>query len=181
MTELPPSAAGPLSADAIRALLENDPPLVSGLEDRTTQLQPNGFDIRLERLWVPTEAGLLGRDDRRLPDRSELSFDAAGWIHLQAGSYIVRIWETVNLPLDLMALGFARSSLLRSGCGIQNAVWDAGYHGRSEALLVVANPHGFRLQRGSRILQLVFFKLAAATFAYRGAFQRENLARESTS
>ena len=33
-----------------------------------------------------------------------------------------------------MALGFARSSLLRSGCGIQNAVWDAGYHGRSEAL-----------------------------------------------
>ena len=59
-----------------------------------------------------------------------------------------------------MALGKPRSSLLRSGVAIHNAVWDAGYQGRSQALLVVYHPRGFTLSRDARVLQLVFFLLA---------------------
>jgi deoxycytidine triphosphate deaminase len=40
----------------------------------------------------------------------------------------------------------------------------------------VSNPHGVRLQRGARIVQLVVFRLTAAAGAgYAGSYQHENL------
>jgi len=171
--------AGALAADEIRRLLAADPPLASGLADPMLQIQPNGLDIRLDSLWLPEAAGRLGREERTLPTRRELPFEPAGWAHLPAGTYVVRFCETVHLPLDLMALGFARSSLLRAGCGLLNAVWDAGYRGRSEALLAVLNPAGFSVQQGARIAQLVFFRLGNSTEPYRGAYQGENTGRRT--
>jgi dUTP pyrophosphatase len=53
-------------------------------------------------------------------------------------------------------------------------VWDAGYSGRGEGLLIVHNPRGVRLQRGARIAQLVVFRLTASTSAYAGQYQNEN-------
>ena len=55
------------------------------------------------------------------------------------------------------------------------AVWDAGYEGRSEALLVVHARAGFRVQRGARLAQLVFFRATGYTDAYSGAYQGEHL------
>ena len=175
MTIEPPRPSGALPAAEIRALLAAKPPLATGLADVELQLQPNGLDTRLESLWLPAGAGRLGQTEREIPGRRAVEFDASGWVHLPPGGYVFRLCETVNLPPDLMALGFARSSLLRSGCGILNAVWDAGYHGRSEALLAVMNPAGFRVERGARVLQLVFFRLPAETEGYRGAYQGENV------
>ncbi len=90
------------------------------------------------------------------------------------GRYVIRLVETVTLPRDVMAFGRPRSSLLRCGVAIHTAVWDAGYSGRSEALLVVYNPAGFRVRRGGRVLQLVFVGLDAPTRPYDGRFQGEN-------
>jgi dUTP pyrophosphatase len=60
---------------------------------------------------------------------------------------------------------------------MSTAVWDAGYSGRSTALLIVENPVGMRLERYARLLQLVFFTLNAPTArGYDGAYQGENLA-----
>jgi dUTP pyrophosphatase len=177
MAEPADGPPGALAADEIRRLLAGDPPLATGLADSTQQVQPNGLDVRLESLWLPEAAGRLGRDERTLPSRRELPFEPSGWVHLPAGAYVVRFCETVHLPLDLMALGFARSSLLRAGCGLLNAVWDAGYRGRSEALVAVLNPVGFWVQQGARIAQLVFFRLAGRTEPYRGAYQGENTER----
>ena len=74
-----------------------------------------------------------------------------------------------------MALARPRSSLLRSGVSIHNAVWDAGYSGQSQALMVVYNEHGFKLSKNSRILQLVFMELGSATTApYEGNYQGES-------
>jgi dUTP pyrophosphatase len=167
---------GVLSAAELRALLTSDPPLAYGLADLEEQVQPHGLDVRLDLVWTPTEVGRLGRAERALPGRRELSYDDDGWVLLPPGGYIFRLAETVCLPNDVMALGFARSTLLRSGCGIFNAVWDAGYHGRSEALLMVTNPAGFQVQRGARIAQLVFIRLPAPTRAYAGAYQGEHTA-----
>mgnify|MGYP000103041915 CR=1 FL=1 len=63
----------------------------------------------------------------------------------------------------------------RCGVTIHTAVWDAGYSGRSEALLVVYNPAGFRVRRGARVLQLVFLGLDAPTLPYDGRYQGENV------
>jgi dUTP pyrophosphatase len=41
--------------------------------------------------------------------------------------------------------------------------------------MVVQNHRGFRLQRGARVLQLVFFRLSSATAeGYRGRYHGEN-------
>ena len=168
---------GALSAAAIRALLQHDPPLVSPVTDPDAQVQPNGIDVTLESVWRISGAGALGltNADRIIPERVPLEASADGWWELPPGTYIIRLRETVALPLDIMAFGRPRSSLLRCAAALHTAVWDAGYHGRSESLLVVYGSDGVRLARGARVLQLVFVRLDADTHAYAGAYQGENV------
>lgn len=141
-------------------------------------VQPNGIDLTLDAIFVWRGAGALGcaNADRVLPDREEVAFDASGWVDLAAGTYGIRYGEIVSLPTDRGGLCFPRSSLLRMGVQVPTAVWDAGYSGRGEGLLVVGNPGGARLQRGARIAQLVVFALSeGAARGYAGQYQRENL------
>lgn len=167
-----------LSADAIRALQASDAPLVEGLEDPEQQIQPNGVDLTLESIWRVAGAGAIGRSDaeRRIPEREAVEPGADGWFALGTGAYVIRLREVVALPRDVMALGRPRSSLLRCAAAIHTAVWDAGYRGRSEALLVVHDPAGLRLAVGARVLQLVFARLDGPTHPYAGRYQGENLA-----
>ncbi len=168
-----------LTREELRAALAAEPPLVEGVE-LAGQLQPNGVDLRVERLQRLTSPGLLGAADavREPAAREDLQPDADGWWDLHRGAYVITYREKVNLPADLMGLSLPRSSLLRSGVAIHGAVWDAGYSGRGESLLNVLNPRGFRLQKGARVLQLVFIRLtAAAGEGYRGRYHGENVER----
>ncbi|HEY8447398.1 MAG TPA: deoxyuridine 5'-triphosphate nucleotidohydrolase [Thermomicrobiales bacterium] len=171
---------GVLSREQLRERIAGDPPLISEWLDLEAQLQPNGFDLTLAEVHSYEGPGTLPRDNagRILPPLTPIEPDADGMYHLSPGPYHVVYNEVVHLPEDLMALGRPRSSLNRSGVTIHTAVWDAGYHGRSTSLLVVINPHGFRIERGARLLQLVFFGLSRPVAeGYRGIYQRENLTR----
>jgi len=79
------------------------------------------------------------------------------------------------LPNNVMALARPRSSLLRCGVTVDTAVWDAGYSGRSQSLMVVYHPQGFRLQKNARIVQMIFFSLTGETEGYSGSYQGENI------
>ena len=92
-----------------------------------------------------------------------------------AGAYIITYNEIVHIPKNIIALATPRSSLLRCGVMINTAVWDAGYSGRSQSLMVVYNAQGFRVQRNARIVQLVFLKLTQKTEGYHGTYQGENI------
>lgn len=169
---------GVLSREQLRLLIEGrERPLISGCIDLETQLQPNGIDLTLREISSFSGAGTIGEQaaDRVLPDLEVVHFGQDGWIDLQPGSYHILYNEVVDIPSSLMALGRPRSSLGRSGVTIHTAVWDAGYRGRSTSLLVVLNPHGFRLQRNARVMQLVFLGLASATVSgYAGRYLNEN-------
>jgi dUTP pyrophosphatase len=116
----------------------------------------------------------LENRERALADVEPLEFDAEGWIHLEPGPYLVTYSERVNVPRDLIAIGRPRSSLMRSGATIESAVWDAGYSGRGQGLLVVFNPNGLRLKKGARIIQLVFYQLSEEVQeGYGGIYQDE--------
>ena len=163
-----------LSGDEIRqARLVHLPP-----EAERAHLQPNGVDLSLDAVWPFLEAGALGRsnEDRHLPAGEALDFAVDdGWLALTQGTYGIRYAEWVEIPPDCGGLVFPRSSLLRMGCNVPTAVWDAGYAGRGEGLLEVTNPFGVRVQRGARIVQLVVFRLTSpASAAYAGAYQHEN-------
>ena len=85
--------------------------------------------------------------------------------------------EIVHIPTTLMALARPRSSLLRCGVSIGTAVWDAGYSGRSQSLMIVYNAAGFRVQKDARVAQLVFMTLSAETEGYAGKYQNENISQ----
>ena len=166
-----------LSRQEIKRLLKKKPPLVEGLVDLEAQLQPNGIDLTLRDISLIQSPGTVAASNaqRQVSDLSPLIFDGLGYIDLVPGAYIITYNEVVHLPQDVMALGRPRSSLLRCGVTVGTAVWDAGYEGRSQSLLVVYNPRGFRLQKNARITQLIFMRLSEKTEGYKGAYQGENI------
>ena len=167
-----------LSREDIMERLEAKPPLVDNLCNVEQQVQPNGIDLTVNQIDLLSSTGKLGAgsETRILSDTSPLVFDGLGGISLLPDCYLVTYNEVVNLPGDIMALAMPRSSLLRCGVSIHTAVWDAGYSGRSQSLMVVYNARGFRLHRDARIVQLVFFHLSREVVeGYDGMFQRENL------
>ncbi|MGB7724064.1 MAG: deoxyuridine 5'-triphosphate nucleotidohydrolase [Dehalococcoidales bacterium] len=169
--------SGVLSKKDIKKLIQQNPSLVEGFIDLEQQLQPNGFDITLRDVAMLQNMGQIGRDNaqRRLPDLAPLVFNNQGFMELLPGSYMITYNEIVHIPTDLMALARPRSSLLRCGASIGTAVWDAGYSGRSQSLMIVYNPNGFRLQKDARVAQLVFMTLSAETEGYAGKYQNENI------
>lgn len=149
--------------------------LVSGhISD--SQFQPAGIDVTLKSVLGFSDSGQIDFDnsERRVSGTKEIPFED-GWVRIPCGSYKVIFNEYVKIPPDAAALCFPRSSLLRSGISLECAVWDPGYEGRSEALMVVSNPHGARLKKDARIGQLVFVKLSeSAKELYNGVYKGEN-------
>jgi len=166
-----------LSRHDIHKLLQLEPPLIEGYIDLEAQLQPNGFDLTLRQIALLQTAGriAISNSQRLVSDLAPLVFDGLDFIDLTPGAYIITYNEIVHLPNNVMALARPRSSLLRCGVTVNTAVWDAGYSGRSQSLMVVYNPQGFRVQRNVRIVQLVFLRLTGETEGYHGAYQDENL------
>lgn len=165
-----------LTKKDLQDLLKREPPLVEGLINPEEQLQPNGIDLTLREVFMMQTPGSItvSNSQRVVSSLSPLVFDGLGYIQLAPGIYSITYNEVVNLPNDLMALATPRSSLLRCGVTVHTAVWDAGYCGRSESLMVVYHPQGFQLQKNARVIQLVFFRLTDHTQGYQGIYQNEN-------
>lgn len=166
-----------LNKAQIRKLVE-EKKLIEGYMNLDMQLTPNGFDLTTAEVFTFCEAGQIdfSNKERVIPECAPLTpqkkqvSDKFGWWQLTPGIYKVRTNETVNLPTDLIACAFPRTSLLRMGGFIQNGVWDAGFRGRSEFVLVVGNPQGLGLKQNARIIQLVFLNVSE-TEGYKGIYQ----------
>ena len=169
---------GVLDRESILGLIKAPEPLIAGYPDLEAQLQPNGFDLTLREVHEFTSAGETrpGAGPSTLSRSTPLSFDADDCLHLSPGAYMITLNEIVGLPRHVMALARPRSSLLRCGVAIHTAVWDAGYRGRSQALLTVHNPSGHRLSKDACLLQMVFIYMARPVEeGYRGRFLGENI------
>ncbi len=168
-----------LSRQNILHLIEQKPPLVADYIKLEDQVQPNGFDLTLRDVAAMQSGGCIAVSNaqRQISNLNLLAFDKDQYLDLAPGSYVITFNEIVNLPKNVMALGAPRSSLLRCGVTVHMAVWDAGYSGRSQSLMVVLNPAGFRIQRFARVAQLVFIELAEETEGYSGIYQGENISR----
>jgi dUTP pyrophosphatase len=166
-----------LSKEHIHRLLQQQPPLIEGYINLEEQVQPNGIDLTLREVALLQTPGkiAINNSQRLVADLAPLVFDGLDFIDLMPGAYIITYNEIVHLPKNVMALATPRSSLLRCGVTVNTAVWDAGYSGRSQSLMVVYNPQGFRLQRNARIVQIIFLQLTGETEGYHGAYQGENI------
>lgn len=166
-----------LSKLDIQRLLQHEPPLIEDCINLEQQLQPNGIDLTLREVSMLQSPGQIAVMDsqRVVSGLAPLVFDGLDFIDLVPGAYVITYNEIVHLPKNIMALASPRSSLLRCGVTVNTAVWDAGYSGRSQSLMVIYNPQGFRLQRNARIVQLIFLQLTTETEGYQGAYQGENI------
>ena len=168
---------GVLTRQEILNLIKVNPPLVENMPGIEEQVQPNGIDLTLREIAMFSSSGSIttSNSSRVLPLASPLAFDGLGRIDLLPGCYLVTCNEIVNIPGNIMALARPRSSLLRCGVAVHNAVWDAGYSGRSQALMTVYNLQGFRIYKNARFIQLLFFYLSRdVKEGYNGIFQKEN-------
>ena len=167
-----------ISHNELISLINRAPPLIEHMINPKIQVQPNGVELTLQQVEVHNGYGAIAFDnsERILPKTKVIAFDNNGWIHLPKGSYKIIFNEIINIPKNIVAIAKPRSSLLRCGVSIETAVWDAGYKGRSESLLVVHNEKGFRIKKNARLLQLIFFKLDKdVDKGYSGVYQNENI------
>ncbi len=151
---------------------------IESMIDPNTQTQMCGMELTVQKIERFTSSGAVAfeNSERKLPETEPLEFDQSGWIDLAAGAYLVTFNEVVSIPGDVAALARARSTLLRCGASLQTALWDPGYRGRSQSLLVVHNPSGLRLKKNARLMQLVFMRLEKeAEKVYEGRYQGENI------
>ena len=142
------------------------------------QLTPNGFDLSVSKIFEFSSSGALdfSNAERLISQTKEIMpkklnpDDKFGWWELKKGAYKVRTNEAVNLPNDLIALAFSRTSVLRLGAFTQHGIWDAGFKGRGEFILVVENSQGIKIKQNARMAQLVFFKVDE-TESYEGIYK----------
>jgi dUTP pyrophosphatase len=168
-----------LTRRELELALRQKPPLVEALIDPEVQLQQNGIELTLREVFEfrKEETGALAFDNskRRVVEGRKLDFDNLGWITLRKGAYRIVFNEIVNIPRNIFALARPRSSLLRNGLSVETALWDSGYSGRSESLLIVHNSAGCLLEKNTRLIQLVFFRQSKLVEAeYTGRYANEN-------
>ena len=152
--------------------------LVESMINPEMQTQMCGVELTLQKIERFNSAGAVAFDnkERKLPETELVNFDEMGWIELTVGAYLVTFNEIVNIPKDVAAMARARSTLLRCGATLETALWDPGYRGRSQSLLVVYNPRGLKLKKNARLMQLVFLRLEnEAEKLYSGKYQGENI------
>lgn len=158
---------------------KNKKMVISGVEilglikeaiDEKIQVQPAGFDLTLKEILCFRGSGKICFNEKNLPETEPVKEKK-----LKCGCYKIIYNEIVHIPKDCIALGFPRSTLLRMGCDIRTAVWDPGYVGRSESLLLVHNPEGVEIEKNARVLQLVFIKISNPKKEYTGSYKFENL------
>ncbi len=167
-----------LSKHEIEELIK-EKKLIEGYFSLEKQLTQNGFDLTVEKVFEFTAGGAVdfSNKERVIPECREMipgkrsPEDAFGWWHLKKGAYKVRTNETVNIPNDLMGFAFTRTTLLRAGAFTQNGIWDAGFSGKSEFLLVVENPNGLDLKQNARVLQLAFSRISEVAQGYSGIYK----------
>jgi deoxycytidine triphosphate deaminase len=156
------------------------------------QVQPNGVDLTIGAIHEQVEPGRIDRDGKTVGERTPVEPDGgddAGAVtgadadasadgddapsyRLEPGGYVCEYGERVAIPRGHVGFVYPRSSLMRNSCMLHTAVWDAGYEGRGEGLLVAHRP--VELVAGARVAQLV---LAAADHdgTYDGDYQGERV------
>jgi dUTP pyrophosphatase len=168
-----------LNSEQLREAVEDG--LVEDYPHLETQLTPNGFDLTAAEIHRFKDSGKLdfSNSEREISETEEIEpkkkdeEDEYGWWKLEPGAYKIITNEIVDLPEDVIAFAYPRSSLLRMGCTIENGVWDAGFRGRSEFLLIVENEDGVEIKENARVNHIVFEKIRETEEGYKGRYQED--------
>jgi len=150
--------------------------LVEGLADRELNTPEGaGFDLRLGKVSKVTGKGYMGlqeRDSANSKIIAEYNPSKIKSIIIKPGqSYLVTTLEKVNMPTNLTAKTWLRSTLYRSGIIMSAGNIAPGYSGELSFFFFNAGKAQMEIDLGARIVHIVFWKVDGKTNTYRGQWQ----------
>jgi dUTP pyrophosphatase len=119
------------------------PQTTSDAEPTNDQIQPNGVDLRIGELYrVSGNHAYFGEEEYVKPKRTKIQPEEeyAGrrqFYSIPPGHYIVVYDEKIHIPEGHVGHVYPRSRLMRSGIQLTTALWDQGYEGVGEGMLIV--------------------------------------------
>jgi dUTP pyrophosphatase len=147
--------------------------IIRNMKDANVQRQQAGFDLTLESIFEFASGGAVDFDnkERKIADCKKIGF-SNGWAELKKGSYKVTLNERFKVPADVAGLCLTRTTMIRNGAYLITGLWDPGFEGKVEMLLVVENPFGIRLKEHARVGQIYFLRMeSAADKLYEGIYK----------
>jgi deoxycytidine triphosphate deaminase len=154
--------------------LINDGKVIKYLSERELNSPEGvGFDLRVSKVSVLTGGGgSLKCDTRRTPEIVNLNANDDGCYVLRKGEvYLVSTMEEFDLPDDLAAFFYPRSTLFRSGVNLASSVLPPGYVGPMTFSLTNHYKKSFELEKGARFAHVVFHSVTGRVGRYKGQWQ----------
>lgn len=154
--------------------LVRDGKIIKNLADREINTPEGvGFDLRLKSLaCVAMGSGSLRESTRRTPESTPLTTDINHCVFLQPGkTYLASTIEEFNLPENMAALFFPRSTLFRSGVSFGSSVLPPGYVGPMTFSLTNHHSEPFEIQIGARFAHVIFQSVTGEIGLYKGQWQ----------
>lgn len=157
-----------LNDEQLRQLIKKG--LIRDYIDLEKQLTPQSFDLTIESIHDFAGKGRVdfSNKNRKIPETKKIEWQNKK-ISLGKGHYKIRANEYISMPDNLVGVARPRSSLLRCGCTVDTGIWDAGFKGNSEFLLIVGQ-EGLDLEKNARIISVMFFQVDKVKNAYSGIY-----------
>lgn len=171
-----------LGSEEIKRLILKEN-LVSNYIDLDAQLQPDGFDLTVNKIEEFSSLGCIFKDSKILPTMKAIEPEEWYTIdsktkrslwYLEQGVYLAYFNEEIKLPKSISAIHIQRSTFMRCGDLSIVGAWDMGYNGKGCTMIYVGNPYGLMLEKDSRIVKMQFTPVTEGKL-YDGNYQKENL------
>ena len=154
-----------------KAMLTFDPDVLLDTED---QIQPNGVDLRINKLYDVKGRVTIPREGKTQSDLTARELEAKDgyWSLTPGGLYYVDFVEAISVPAKWCATLTTRSSLVRAGVDVVSGLWDTGFTGTLGCTLRVWSP--VDLEWGAKLCQVMFWESAFSGHYYTGRYQGTN-------
>jgi len=150
--------------------------LVEGLCERELKNpEGSGFDLCLGKVSKISGIGFMGLEERTSANSKIIAEYNQGKnksVIIKPGeSYLVTTLEKVNLPQNLTANMWLRSTLYRSGIIMSGGNVAPGYSGELSFLFFNGGKAKMEIELGARIVHILFYEVSGKTNTYRGQWQ----------
>lgn len=154
-----------------KAMITFDPDVVVDTED---QIQPNGIDLRINKLYSVIGTARIPREGKVQSDLRARELDPKDgyWSLTPKGIYYVDFVESISVPAGWCATLITRSSLVRAGVDVVSGLWDTGFTGTLGCVLRVHSP--VDIEWGAKLCQAMFWQSEFSGHYYTGRYQGTN-------
>lgn len=140
-------------------------------------IQMHALDIRIGKVYriaggffVPEKGKTSQSKKEEMFPLVEPTVPPREIFNLMPGVYAFDAVQSVEMAEGEAGWLVPRSSLTRNGVDVRSALYDAGYKGGVNGIIVVHNPHGCSIERNARVAQFVIVKAETAKL-YDGQYQ----------